>query len=93
MCTQILGFSRVRVTVMVRVRVSIRSVQFNWFVLVLWTIMWRDLLNQLAIFGDIALCQKKASPKIGDILFLENSVPEIRGHSFLPKNRVRFPGT
>jgi len=43
MCAQILGVSRVRV-----------GVSFNWFVLVLWTIMWRHLLNQCSYGRKIA---------------------------------------
>jgi len=50
MCAQILGFSRVRV----RVRVSIRVSLVNWFVLVLWTITWRHLLNQCLYGRKIA---------------------------------------
>jgi len=47
--------------------------------------MWRHLLNQLAIFGDIALCEKKASPKNGDIAFFRKTNPDFPGHSFIPK--------
>jgi len=40
-------------------------------VLVLCTVMWRHLLNQLAIFGDIAFCRKKRPEKMGHSLLLD----------------------
>jgi len=50
--------------------------------------MWHHLLNQLAIFGDIVLCRKKESPKIGDIAFFQKNVPDFRRHSFIRKKTV-----
>ena len=50
MCAQILGFSRVRV----RLGLALGSVWFNWFVLVLWTVMWSHLLNQCLYGRKIA---------------------------------------
>ena len=40
---------------------ALGSVQFNWFVLVLWTIMWRCLLNQCSYGRKIATFSCKFS--------------------------------
>jgi len=47
MCAQILGFSR---AIGLGLGLALGSVWFNWFVLVLWTIMWRHLLSAESMF-------------------------------------------
>ena len=83
------------------------SVQFNWFVVVLWTIMWCHLLNQLVISGDIVLWRKKQPEKLdtqrfsgkpsrifGDITLLPKKLSlKIGDIALWRKNHPRNSGT